>query len=134
MFGNQSEQRAHVREDDGAAEAKGARGKNKKERGKKQSVAVQRDGQTRAMIKVCSRNMCAGTGERRLRGLVVGCTLAGGEGEEEEEDRGGGGASRGSQQGGVTRQMLAPSPAALLTPFPRGPRGARSSKRECQSA
>lgn len=32
------------------------------------------------MIKVCSRNMCVGTGERRLRGLVVGGTLAGSEG------------------------------------------------------
>lgn len=35
MFGNQSEQRAHVRDDDGAAEAKEVRGKKEEKKNNK---------------------------------------------------------------------------------------------------
>lgn len=39
MFGNQSEQRAHVRDDDGAAEAKEVRGKKIKKREEKKTIS-----------------------------------------------------------------------------------------------
>lgn len=85
MFGNQSEQRAHVRDDNRGRRGKGReRKKNRKERAKTISSCSKRWTNTSNDQSVQSKHV-RWDGEGRLRGLVVGCRVAVREGKEREE-------------------------------------------------
>lgn len=145
MFGNQSERRAHVRDDDGAAAAKGGK-KIEKERGKTISSCSKRWTNTSNDQSVQPKHVRRDA-EGRLQGLVVGCRVAEREGQRREGGWGGG-MRAGEKVPGVLRQAeegcrppaaagskrLALSSAGRARPVPQGSHGTRSSKRKFESA